>query len=257
MVQWESKYFHFLSMIFLILFAFLSGIMTIFAPCIWPLLPIVLSAGASGGERRPFGIIVGLMVSFTFFTLTLSYILKIIPIDVVTLRLFAIITIALLGLALVVPRFGTFLEAGTSRLFGTRGNFLQKREGFKGGFITGVALGLVWSPCAGTDPCHGSDAGCYPDTEFFCDFGDGCFRRRCCFAAVHPRFVGTALFYQGENAFPVYRPCSADFWSGHHSFGSGALCRVGRYASGKVLGFLFGKRYHGFRSFSGQSYRDR
>lgn len=132
----------------LLLFAFLSGVVTIFAPCIWPILPIILSAGVSGGERKPLGVVVGLMVSFTVFTLTLSYILKIVPIDPDTLRLFAVVMISFLGLVLVVPALGRRLEAWVSRLSGL-GGVIHGGSGFKGGFITGFALGLVWSPCAG------------------------------------------------------------------------------------------------------------
>lgn len=135
-------------MLLLVLFAFLSGVVTIFAPCIWPILPIILSSGVSGGEKKPLGVVTGLMVSFTIFTLALSYILKIVPIDPDTLRFFAVAAITLLGLTLVVPAFGRKLEAIVSRLTGL-GNFSQTGSGFKGGFITGFALGIVWSPCAG------------------------------------------------------------------------------------------------------------
>lgn len=133
----------------LLLFAFLSGVVTIFAPCIWPILPIILSSGISGGERRPVGIVAGLVVSFTFFTLALSYILKFIPIDPDTLRLLAVGVISLLGLTLVVPVFGRILEAYVSRLSNVGGGMFNKGTGFKGGFVAGFALGIVWSPCAG------------------------------------------------------------------------------------------------------------
>lgn len=136
-------------MTLLLLFAFLSGVVTIFAPCIWPILPIILSAGVSGGERRPLGIVVGLMMSFTVFTLTLSYILKVIPIDPDTLRLVAVAVISLLGVTLLIPVFGRKLEGLMSRLSAVGGVGVQGRTGFKGGFLTGFALGIVWSPCAG------------------------------------------------------------------------------------------------------------
>lgn len=136
-------------MLLLLLFAFLSGVVTIFAPCIWPILPIILSSGVSGGEKKPLGVVTGLMVSFTVFTLTLSYILKVVPIDPDTLRLFAVAIISLLGFTLVVPALGRLLEGWVSRLSNSGGSLFQKRDGFKGGFITGFALGVVWSPCAG------------------------------------------------------------------------------------------------------------
>lgn len=137
-------------MTILIVFAFLSGIVTIFAPCIWPILPIVLSAGATGGERKPLGIVLGLAVSFMLATLTLAFVVQVIPFDPEVLRLFAVGIIALLGLTLIIPAFGTRLEGVISRFASFGGHFTQNSStGFFGGFVTGFALGLVWSPCAG------------------------------------------------------------------------------------------------------------
>lgn len=136
-------------MILLIFFAFLSGIVTIFSPCIWPILPIVLSAGVSGGKQKPLGIVLGLMFSFTFFTLMITSLLKVIPIHPDTFRLMAVAVISILGLSLVVPAIGRYVESLISRLSEIGGGTLEKKHGFKGGFITGFALGIVWSPCAG------------------------------------------------------------------------------------------------------------
>jgi cytochrome c biogenesis protein CcdA len=107
----------------LLLFAFLSGVVTIFAPCIWPILPIVLSAGASGGERKPLGIVVGLSVSFMLITLALASLVRVIPFDPNVLRLLAVGIIALLGLTLIIPALGARLEAWVSRLGGLGGRF--------------------------------------------------------------------------------------------------------------------------------------
>jgi cytochrome c biogenesis protein CcdA/thiol-disulfide isomerase/thioredoxin len=137
-------------MTLLILFAFLSGLVTIFAPCIWPILPIVLSASVTGGKRKPLGLVTGLSVSFIFFTLALASLVKVFAFDPEILRYVAVAIIGFLGLVLLVPWFGERLEALVSRLgtFGAR--FTKGREdGFGGGFITGAALGLIWTPCAG------------------------------------------------------------------------------------------------------------
>lgn len=137
-------------MTILLVFAFISGLLTILAPCIWPLLPIILSATTTGGKRRPLGITVGIMVSFAFFTLTLSYVVRIIPFDPTILRLFAVIVIGFFGLTLIVPALNEFVEGLVSRLSGkVAGKIKSEDTGFRGGFITGAALGIVWSPCAG------------------------------------------------------------------------------------------------------------
>jgi len=138
-------------MTILLVFAFISGLLTILAPCIWPLLPIILSATATGGKKKPFGITLGIMASFAFFTLTLSYIVKIIPFDPNILRIFAVIVIGFFGLTLIVPALNKVVEGWVSRLSGKVGKtfFNAKDEGLRGGFVTGCAIGIVWSPCAG------------------------------------------------------------------------------------------------------------
>ena len=137
-------------MILLFFFAFLSGLVTIFAPCIWPLLPIILSSTATGGHKKPLGITLGIMLSFGLLTLSISYLVRIIPFDPNALRYVAVVIIGLLGLTLVVPRFSGILEAYVGRISGKlniRNN--SQSTGFHSGFITGLALGIVWAPCAG------------------------------------------------------------------------------------------------------------
>lgn len=130
-------------------FAFLSGLVTIFAPCIWPLLPIILSSGVSGGRKKPIGIIIGLSASFLSVTLLLAALLKVFPIDPEIFRTLGIIIIVFLGLTLLVPRLTLLMEGWVSRLSGRLGVSANNRNGFTGGFVTGAALGVVWSPCAG------------------------------------------------------------------------------------------------------------
>lgn len=141
-------------MLILLLFAFISGLITILAPCIWPLLPIILSSTTSGGHRKPLGITLGIMTSFAFFTLTLSYIVKIFPFDPDILRIFAVVVIGFLGLTLVVPKLNLILEGFVSRLSSRFApanpqDPTQQKTGFVSGYVTGFSLGLVWSPCAG------------------------------------------------------------------------------------------------------------
>lgn len=107
--------------------------------------------------KKPLGITLGIITSFALFTLTLSYIVKIIPFDPDILRLFAVIVIGFLGLTLVIPQLTLILEGFVSRLSSklsstqlqTPGVKYVQTSGFSSGFITGFSLGLVWSPCAG------------------------------------------------------------------------------------------------------------
>ncbi len=135
-------------MLILLFFAFISGLVTILAPCIWPLLPIVLSSSATTAKRKPLGITLGIMLSFALFTLTISYFVKIFNFDPNTLRLFAVIVIGFLGVTLVVPYLSRILEGFVSRISGSFG-VNNSSNGFWGGLLTGFSLGIVWSPCAG------------------------------------------------------------------------------------------------------------
>ncbi len=135
-------------MILLIVFAFLAGIVTILSPCILPILPIVLSGSLAGGKKRPLGIITGFIFSFTFFTLTLSAIVKATGLSADGLRTIAIVVIALFGLSMVTPKFQIWME----KLFSRLANLLPKGSndtGFVGGIFVGLSLGLLWAPCVG------------------------------------------------------------------------------------------------------------
>lgn len=139
-------------MVLLLVFAFLSGLVTILAPCIWPLLPIILSgsiAGKTNNHQRPLGITLGIMLSFAVFTLTISYIVKLLHFDPNNLRLIAVVVISILGISMILPQFSTWIEVLVSRLVGMFGQHQQSGTDFGAGFITGLSLGIVWSPCAG------------------------------------------------------------------------------------------------------------
>lgn len=138
-------------MILLLSFAFLSGLVTILTPCIWPLLPIILASSAIGkGHQRPLGITLGIIFSFAIFTLTISSLVKLLHFDPNILRLFAVIVIGFLGLTMIIPFLSSLIELWVSRLSGLWGQKGQIRgNDFRSGFVTGFSLGIIWSPCAG------------------------------------------------------------------------------------------------------------
>lgn len=133
-------------MTLLVFFAFLSGIVTILSPCILPVLPIVLT-GSISGKSKPFGVVTGFIASFSFFTLVLSALVQTLDIPVNTLRIVAVVIIVTFGLTMIVPRLHLVFDRLMSRLVGSRGS--SQKNGFSGGFLTGVSLGLVWTPCVG------------------------------------------------------------------------------------------------------------
>src|SRR5918998_4239070 len=103
-------------MVLLVAFAFLAGIGTALSPCVLPVLPIALSAGATGGSRRPLGIVTGLALSFTFAAVALVYVIHALGLPDDLLRHLAIAALIGFGLALALPPVGARLEAQLTRL---------------------------------------------------------------------------------------------------------------------------------------------
>lgn len=133
-------------MVLLIIFSFLAGIVTILSPCILPILPVVLSGSVGSGKRRPFGIVTGFVASFTFFTLFLTLIVKATGVSADSLRLLSVIVIFILGWSLILPGFQILVE----KLFSKLSRFTPSQgEGFSGGLVLGLGLGLLWTPCVG------------------------------------------------------------------------------------------------------------
>jgi cytochrome c biogenesis protein CcdA/thiol-disulfide isomerase/thioredoxin len=136
-------------MALLVLFGFLAGAATAISPCVLPVLPIALSAGATGGRRRPVGIVVGLTLSFTFATVALVYVIAALGLPGDLLRNLAIAVLLGFGISLMVPPVAARIEAWLSRFAGRAGTSRGNGEGFWSGTLVGASLGLVYAPCAG------------------------------------------------------------------------------------------------------------
>jgi cytochrome c biogenesis protein CcdA/thiol-disulfide isomerase/thioredoxin len=132
----------------LALFALIAGAATALSPCVLPVLPVVLSAGASGGRRRPLGIVTGLTLSFTFATVALVYVIDALGLPDDLLRTAAIAILLVFGATLLVPALSSRVEAWLQRLApnARRGD---AQGGFWSGALVGFSLGFVYAPCAG------------------------------------------------------------------------------------------------------------
>ena len=131
-------------MVVLIGIGLAAGLITAVSPCILPVLPIVLSAGAGEvGIRRPLLVITGLVASFTVFTLSATSLLSVLGLPQDLLRNAAIVMLFVLAGTLLSKRFAYLLE----RPFA----FMTRRRGGHpaSGFLLGLSLGLVFVPCAG------------------------------------------------------------------------------------------------------------
>jgi cytochrome c biogenesis protein CcdA/thiol-disulfide isomerase/thioredoxin len=134
-------------MALLMIFALVAGAGTALSPCVLPVLPAVLSAGVTGGRRRPLGVVTGLVASFTFATVALVYVIDALGLPDDLVRWLAIGTLFVFGVVLLVPTLADRVEAWVSRL--APGPARSRGEGFASGFVLGLSLGLVYAPCAG------------------------------------------------------------------------------------------------------------
>lgn len=136
-------------MLILVLFAFLAGIVTILSPCILPILPIVLTSSLGGGKKRPIGIVIGFVLSFTILTLTLSAIVRATGLSADALRVVAVIVIAFFGLTMLIPNSQAAMEELFAKLSSFMPKSLASKSGLSGGLLIGLSLGVLWTPCVG------------------------------------------------------------------------------------------------------------
>src|SRR5215212_2177695 len=134
-------------MALLMLFALVAGAGTALSPCVLPILPAILSAGVTGGRRRPLCVVTGLALSFTFATVALVYVIDALGLPNGFARDLAIVVLFAFGISLLIPPIGDRVEAFASRLAPGPARF--RGDGFGSGVVVGGSLGLVYAPCAG------------------------------------------------------------------------------------------------------------
>jgi cytochrome c biogenesis protein CcdA len=136
---------------FQFLLALFAGMVTIGGPCILPLLPIILGTSTTRQHRlRPVTIVLGFTVAFTAFAVIFSVFGSLLGLSPQTWRYVGSILIGLFGLMMLFPRFQAAIFARFEK-FGARlrpGAQVNK-GGLLSGFILGLSLGVIWTPCAG------------------------------------------------------------------------------------------------------------
>ncbi|MFD8938795.1 cytochrome c biogenesis protein DipZ [Streptomyces sp. NPDC059578] len=167
-------------MLTLVLIGLLGGLITAVSPCILPVLPVVFLAGGTGGapqragstgrsaadtvaagsvlleappgapprarasrNRRPYAVVTGLVLSFSFFTLLGVTIISALGLPEDILRHTGLALLVLIGLGLVFPPVERLLERPFSRLPQRQVN----KEG--SALVLGLGLGVLYVPCAG------------------------------------------------------------------------------------------------------------
>jgi cytochrome c biogenesis protein CcdA/thiol-disulfide isomerase/thioredoxin len=131
-------------MLVLIGVGFLAGLVTGVSPCIVPVVPVIVAAGATGGDRRrPYLVVAGLVATFTAATLIGLEVLSWLHLPDDLLNRAGIVLLLILGIGLVIPFIGDWIERPFARVR------LGTPKTRSSGLLLGAGLGLVFVPCAG------------------------------------------------------------------------------------------------------------
>ena len=139
-------------MVELVVVGFVAGVIAGISPCILPVLPVVLVAGAGrvadgrptrAARLRPVAVVGGLVISFSFLILTGSEVLSALHLPQDFLRDAGIAVIVAVGLAFLIQPLGELIERPFARISS------RQPTGTASGLIMGLACGLVFVPCAG------------------------------------------------------------------------------------------------------------
>lgn len=131
------------------LLAYLGGVLTIFSPCVLPVLPFVFARSEQSFRRSGLPILVGMAATFTVLA-SLAAVGGAWLVEVNQYgRYAAMLVLLTLGFALISPTWAERLM----RPFVALGERLQRRAdqqaSVKGSLLLGVAVGFLWAPCAG------------------------------------------------------------------------------------------------------------
>jgi cytochrome c biogenesis protein CcdA/thiol-disulfide isomerase/thioredoxin len=139
-------------MLFLLI-SFTAGILTVLAPCILPLLPVIIGGSATGGSnKRAYTIIGSLIVSIVVFTLLVKVSSVFLSVSPEFWKIFSGGILILLSVSYIfpsvwqkVPYLGRLSVSSNKAL----GKGFQKNT-FWGDVLAGAALGPVFSTCSPT-----------------------------------------------------------------------------------------------------------
>ena len=129
--------------------SYLGGVLTIFSPCVLPVLPFIFARSDQSFRRSGLPILLGMAATFT----VLASLAAVGGAWLIALnqygRYAAMLLLLLMGLALIFPALSDRLM----RPFVAFGGRLQQRAdrqtSLKGSLLLGVAVGFLWAPCAG------------------------------------------------------------------------------------------------------------
>ncbi|WP_095131617.1 cytochrome c biogenesis protein DipZ [Pseudomonas sp. Irchel s3h14] len=135
----------------LLVLAYLGGVLTIVSPCILPVLPFVFARTGQPFMKNGLPLLAGMALTFALVASLAAvgggWVVQVNQYG----RWLALLFVALFGLTLLLPQLAERLTrplvAAGSRLSEAAGADPRPRPGAS--FLIGVATGLLWAPCAG------------------------------------------------------------------------------------------------------------
>lgn len=143
-------------MIVTALLTYIAGLLTALAPCVLPLLPVILGgsvAGARADKRRPYIITASLVVSLIVFTLLLKVSTVLIAIDPRVWSIGSGVLVITLGVFMLFPDLWARIIARLGieqRAQGLLGSASKGHGSTLSAVLIGAALGPVFSSCSPT-----------------------------------------------------------------------------------------------------------
>lgn len=129
--------------------AYLAGVLSILSPCVWPLVPVVMSSAGTASRYGPLYLALGLSLSFALAGSVLSFVLLNLGLGLEILREFAAIMLLLVALPLLYQPLGDWVTLQLSKLVSGFSPGGDTGTSGAGQFGVGMLVGLVWLPCVG------------------------------------------------------------------------------------------------------------
>ena len=137
----------------LVLSSFFAGILTIFSPCILPMVPFVVRSSFQKSKWGPVLLALGVALSFSISTFIIATSGQLLGLTPDKLKILSGIFLLLASLLFIFPGLIDALSRALSPINNkiqnmTSGKFSNNNSVFME-FINGLFLGPIWAPCSG------------------------------------------------------------------------------------------------------------
>ena len=134
---------------FLLLLAYLGGVLTLLSPCILPVLPFVFARSDRPFLRSGLPLLAGMALMFAVVASLAAVGSRWVAQANQAGRWIALAMMAVFALALLWPALANRLLSPLQRLGGRLDASAGDGGGVAGSLLIGIATGLLWAPCAG------------------------------------------------------------------------------------------------------------